>query len=840
MRRNILLSVIILFSVGNLLSMTQKEIWSHLIKTSSIADRANTNPKIFEEAAAATFTAMQEMPWGTSVPEREFKYFVIPLRVNNEPIDNHRPIIYKELQNRVKGLSMKDAILEVNHWCHEYVTYEPSDARTHSPLQSMSSCTGRCGEESTFTVAALRAVGIPARQVYTPRWAHTDDNHAWVEAWADGQWHFIGACEPEPFLDMAWFNEASKRGMMMYSFVRGDYDGPEEVLAVNGDGVIINVTENYAPVSTTSVTVVNSEGHPVEGADVSFRLYNYAEFFPLSVNQTDKDGKATIITGKGDLMIWASYKNNFGFTKVSAGKDQNPIVRLEYNSCSLPPTTVEMDITPPRQDKNTIVPDEEAKTINDSRLAKEDSIRNKRTEKFITPADAEKIAFRLRLPEERIKKVFKNARGNGKTLAYFLENTESRQRGKALILLENISAKDRSDITLEVLQDHLNAKYSGGKLFPEYVMSPRIENEYLSAWRNPLSEKLPEFKSAPALAEWIKETIKIIPDWTPNTVIMNPEKLIISKKGNERSRNLLFVAAARTLGMPARIDPVTEETQWADSKGNWHSINWEENTDLSKNRDKGYLRLTPASDNRIENPAYYTHFTISKITEGNPGLLEYDETANYMNTFSSLMELECGDYMLVTGQRLANGGVLSNIDFFKITKDNTADVTLKIRHDDSEVEVIGSFNSENKYTPIDKSGKTSDPKSILSETGRGFYVLGIVKNNHEPSNHALRDIATLKEEFEKARIPTLILIDKKSRPDKSIMEIISELPSNISFGQDKDGKITSKLIENLNLAQTERPIFIIADSFGRIVFVSQGYSIGSGRALIDKINRLNQ
>lgn len=60
--------------------------------------------------------------------------------------------------------------------------------------------TAVAGEESTFLVAALRSVGIPARQVYTPRWAHTDDNHAWVEAWADGKWYFLGACEPEPVL----------------------------------------------------------------------------------------------------------------------------------------------------------------------------------------------------------------------------------------------------------------------------------------------------------------------------------------------------------------------------------------------------------------------------------------------------------------------------------------------------------------------------------------------------------------------------------------------------------------------------------------------------------------
>ena len=64
---------------------------------------------------------------------------------------------------------------------------------------------GRCGEESTFTVAALRSVGIPTRQVYTPRWAHTDDNHAWVEAWVDvngTSWVLAN----EPVLNLGWFN----------------------------------------------------------------------------------------------------------------------------------------------------------------------------------------------------------------------------------------------------------------------------------------------------------------------------------------------------------------------------------------------------------------------------------------------------------------------------------------------------------------------------------------------------------------------------------------------------------------------------------------------------------
>ena len=171
--------------------------------------------------------ARYEMPWGKSVPVREFLHFVLPVRVNNEDLDNSREVFYQELKDRVAGLSMHDAVLEVNHWCHEKVTYTPSDIRTSSPLATVRTAYGRCGEESTFTVAALRAVGIPARQVYTPRWAHTDNNHAWVEAWIDGKWYFLGACEPEPVLNLAWFNAPASRGMLMHKNAFGSYDGPE-------------------------------------------------------------------------------------------------------------------------------------------------------------------------------------------------------------------------------------------------------------------------------------------------------------------------------------------------------------------------------------------------------------------------------------------------------------------------------------------------------------------------------------------------------------------------------------------------------------------------------------
>ena len=61
-----------------------------------------------------------------------------------------RKVFYKELKERVKNLSLYDAILEVNHWCHEKVIYTPSDSRTSSPLASVKTAYGRVVKNRPF------------------------------------------------------------------------------------------------------------------------------------------------------------------------------------------------------------------------------------------------------------------------------------------------------------------------------------------------------------------------------------------------------------------------------------------------------------------------------------------------------------------------------------------------------------------------------------------------------------------------------------------------------------------------------------------------------------------
>lgn len=770
-------------------------------------DTADNSLEFIEANIDAALLAREEMPWGKDVPDREWRHFVLPMRVNNEWLDSCRLKFYSELKPRVQGLSMKEAILEVNHWCHEKATYQPSDGRTHSPLMTVYTHLGRCGEESTFTVAALRSVGIPARQVYTPRWAHTDDNHAWVEAWADGQWWFLGACEPEPVLNLGWFNSAAARGVLMNTRVIGaNYDGPEEVLARTDQYVDINVTSNYAPVDTLNVTVVSADGSPVDGAKVTFRLYNYGEFYPIASKTTDSEGKAHLIAGLGDMVVWAADgSGSFAYAKARPGDESLTLVLSDT------PQDMELKLVPPVAGGSTPPVTEEQAAENERRKALEDSIRTA-------------VPFHHAVIDD------------------FLASVPESDRNRAEALVGSLSDKDRRDVKMEILRDHFTAPVVDSPLYTDYILCPRVANEELSPYRGFFAETLcvsdsaDAYRQNPALwADWVRTNIDGSLTWYPPTVTLHPATMWKLRRGNARSRDIFFVAGARSLGIPARIDPVTGQTQWADNQSEWHTVDFNPAATADVQHPQGKLLLFYKQVGRIDDPKYYTNFTISKIdSDGTPRLLEYGEDATWKNTFYDGVKLDAGKYMLVTGQRLADGTVLSRTHFFDITGGETSRVPLFISQDPTSVQVIGSFNAENLYKPADGSA----PKSLLSTAGRGYYVVGLITPNHEPSAHALNDLIAEAPELEKWGRSIILLFDSEDALARFDESRFKGLPSNVTFGIDIDGKIAAELTEAMKLNPGERPVIAVVDSFNRILFIVQGYNIGLGNRLLQVTEKL--
>ncbi len=273
-------------------------------------DRIALPDAALERVARHALTVREATPWGRSIPEWIFRDYVLFPRVNDEfPEAWHAPI-WESLRARLAGLSMTEAALEVNVWCAEHATYQSTDNRTAGPLTVLRRGCGRCGEESTLLTAALRAAGIPARQMYSPRWAHCDDNHAWVEAWLDGGWHYMGACEPEPEPDSGWFTAAASKAMLVHTRAFGEAPEGERVEREYGSFSIVNRTAAYARTRRVTVRVADG-GCPLPGAAVRFELANMAELYPISEKITDARGEAELETGCGTLRIHATDGNRW-------------------------------------------------------------------------------------------------------------------------------------------------------------------------------------------------------------------------------------------------------------------------------------------------------------------------------------------------------------------------------------------------------------------------------------------------------------------------------------------------------------------------------------------------
>ena len=818
------------------LTADEQEALKFLYAYMPLADVTDYPTSFFADNVRMSFKARKEMPWGKNVPELLFRHFVVPIRVNNEALDNARSVFYNELKDRIKGMSMMDAIIEVNHWCHEKVTYQPSDARTSAPLATLKTATGRCGEESTFAVAALRAVGIPARQVYTPRWAHTDDNHAWVEAWADGKWYFLGACEPEPVLNLGWFNAPASRAMLMHTRAFGDYNGPEEVMLRTSNFTEINLTSNYAPVAPIDFYVKDSEGKPVENARVEFKIYNYAEFFTAVTKYTDANGHTSLSAGIGDLVVWASKDGKYTYQKVSFGKQKEATLTLPEGAptssvgaleTSAPPKCTYLDIVPPKEDPQLPYVSDEMHKENQRRFALEDSIRKAYTATFPTMEEAKRIN------ERGAEYIFKS-RGNKQTIVDFIKR-HSDNEDRVMGILATLSDKDLRDITTEILEDSYNATTD--------QLSPRVEDELITIPFKQYFEKAFSKKAADAfradpmkLVEWIRKNIRLNPDKKALRIAQTPVGVMKSKITDERSRDIFFVDVARSLGIEAQKDAVTGKIQYK-KNGEWQDVKFEvQNSKLKTQNSKlalGTIKLTYEPTKLLDNPKYYSHFTISRIENGTAQLLNFDEGqadmgngTTWSNTFKNGYKLDAGTYMLTTGTRLANGSVLASNRIFEIVKGQTTTLPLEIRQNTNEVTVIGSFNSESLVT---KDGKEV---SLLSQTGRGYYVVGILGVGQEPTNHALHDIEKMKEAFETWGRPVVLLFESEADAAKFNHDEFPGLPSTVQFALDKDGSVRKQIAREMKLMnEKQMPMFIIADTFNRVVFVSQGYTIGLGEQM---------
>ncbi|HEX7585132.1 MAG TPA: transglutaminase domain-containing protein [Prolixibacteraceae bacterium] len=820
------------------LSSDEKQAMEFMFAYMPLSDLADYQPGFFLKNVQFSLKARQEMPWGKTIPEEEFLHFVLPLRVNNENLDNFRETMYPEIKARILGLGMKQAALEINHWCHEKVTYRGTDSHTSAPLSTIKKAFGRCGEESTFTVAAMRTAGIPARQVYTPRWAHTDDNHAWVEVWIDGKWNYLGACEPDVDLNIGWFSGPSHRVMLVHSRAYGRYFGADDVVNAADRFSELNLTRNYATVKKITISVKNADGSPADSAKVEFQLYNYAEYYPIATSFTNTRGLTSLTTGMGDLIIWVAKDGKFAYQKFSV--PEKDTLQLVLNQTVPADKSESFDLVPPHAVKVELNVTGTARKENDRRLKQEDSIRNATMKTFKDSAWIAGFAERTKLPADTISRFIKLSYGNWDQISDYLEKNTAKYRDTMLELANQLADKDFSDVSESILTDHLVQTAISGvqklvpskELFAQYVLSPRIALENLSPWRSFLAAKFgPEMAQSTrndisVLTNWIHENIRI------NSVANQHSRAPLSPIGvynlrvaDPESRDIFFVSACRTFGIPARLNPETQVPEY-NKNGEWLRAGFE--PEVAVQPEKGMLKLT--EKNNLVTPQYYLHYTIGHLQNGFYHTLEFPEGAKLTNTEKPI-SLEAGHYSLVTGNRMEDGSVLSQMTFFTIEKGKLTTVPVELRRQSGELKPSGKLN-------LDQLNLEKDGKAVsLSSLAAGKYlVLVLLDPDKEPSKHILNDMGPYVDHFNKWDGQFVFAIPAEKAVQASVLKTYP-LPAKTESGIDQNGNILNAISAVYGNGLIDKlPLVLFCDATGNVFLFSSGYKIGMGEQLLKVIS----
>lgn len=790
-----------------------------LYVNSPFSDSASYDFSLFRAYAEHGIFLRNNSPFAKDISEEMFLTYVLQTRMGGEEISDCRKFFYDLLSERIKGLNAYDAIIELNYWLAENVMYRTTDFRTLSAIATYNSAYGRCGEESVFAVNVFRALGIPARQVYTPRWAHCDDNHAWVEVWCEGKWRFLGACEPEEVLDKGWFTNAAGRAMLTFCRSFGELTD-EEITSNNGNGTFcVNNLNNYAATKKITVLVKDEKGNPVSDVKVAFGVLNNSHIFPAVTMFTDKSGKVTLTCGLGSLNIRIQ-KGDIFFERMVYTPDADTFeFVLKHETVKLDVWEDFVSIAPSDGIVKGEKPTEEQKIIGRKKLKAANEKRERRVEAMFDSRRAEEVVSKYGY-SRKIYDVLKESRGHFETIMAFLKDENFTPDEKEAALL-TLAEKDWRDVDIDVLREALNYSrdYKREKeLFYPYIVCPRVWFEKLTLNRKFISEFFSEeqksdFRSTPKkIWDYVSENIEHDIDSQFQILVIDPVGALTVKKANAVSKKVLFVCICRALGIPARLNPINQLAEYYDD--GFVSV---------ETIESGNCTIILEKEDS-ESWQYLADFGIGVLDGGNYRNLELEDKVWEGNKLT--LSVMSGEYRIITDNRLPNGNLFASKYHFRLSPSETK--TIKLRKHLADLSQMLY-----RYTLDDFKVFESDGKEISgSQLTQSRSVLMWLDEGTEPTEHILNEMLEQENEFKKIPANLIFMVRSHDALKNAKLKKVVETFDNIKVYYDSFAPNVEVLARRLFLDPEKLPLIIVTNEPLNAVYACSGYNVGSGEMIL--------
>lgn len=801
----------------------EKILMKYLYGTMPLSDAVNYSFDNFLDYARHGVYLWKNGAYSQKITEDIFLNYVVYHRINEEDISPCRSFFHTQLAEKIEGKSMEDAIIEVNYWCAQEATYQTTDDRTVSPMTVYRSAFGRCGEESTFTTSVLRSVGIPARQVYAPKWSHCDDNHAWVEVWCDGNWHFIGACEPEEILDKGWFTNASSRAMLIHSRWFDQTESNEDVVEKDGIVTVLNQLNRYAKTKQLSVTVVDEDGNPIQGAVVDFEILNYSEFYPIASIITDKNGQAGMVTGLGSCNLHVRKDGIFSELLVNTRDISVCRIILSESPMKQELSWSEFDVIAPKDTRiNTNQPTSEQKVIGERRFKEAVSQRKQKASLFYDGTHAEGL---IKQYGEEADEVLKESRGNFGEICKFLRSGDA-AKWKVKLLLA-LTKKDYRDCKSDVLAEHLDASLEYEETVPEeilvsYIMNPRIHIEPLTSYRKEIldsftREEQEGFKEDPArIWDYIDKHIKEDSSLEFSSLTTSPVGCLQLGAGNLLSKKSLFVAVCRTLGIPARLNAADLSMEYYQNQS-FHPV-------IKAAEKSCVLKITSHASSADITWVYFQNWSLAVLKDGKYQSLNLGEL-EWNNGMSVCVEP--GRYRILTSNRLPNGNIFAKSCEVSLAAGEQKEAALSLR--EAKLSDMLENIEINDFTLYTKEGE-SVLASAVAEGKKNLFIW--LEESKEPTEHILNELFERKEEFGKidGQI-NFIIHDEKALKDPTLAKTLNVL-DKVKIYYDTFTENVNTIGRRMYVDPDKLPLIVVTNPGLNGVYATSGYNVGTGDMLL--------
>ncbi len=647
------------------------------------ADWYEADLEMLLDSFKAVIDARQKFPWGEAYSDEIWLQYVVPARVDDEPLQPYRTFFLEEMSARLDSLSsLARAAIEVNLYLGERIGFKSTDWRDQGPLTSIQCGFGRCGELMIAAISAMRSVGIPARGVYVPFWSASDNNHAWIEVYTEDGWKYMGACEPSARLNNAWFDKSVFRaGILLTKDRTYSEDTPDAVKT--GSGYALNVTKTYVPPANLIVEMPESWG---EDDKVWFSLFNFGTLRPL-VELMPKNGIAQLELGHGDFVLMGICDGELFFQPFTAQIERETKIKLDVTK-KAPQEFTLIYPWPPLDNKK------EPEFIPQHRISKGHVLRHERDAKRSWNSEwIERFVSEEGGIYNDLFETLKRAPGNEAAVMNAVLDAPEEQRENAIFIVSQLSNKDLRDVPYETLQEWVKrtpGEYADNEELKPLVLDPQIGYEYPSMGL-PLTyqTKVRKYKNLKSIKKDVgrySAQIDTLLRQRPLPPITIDNLLSDGLKISSQSGAIWWVDRLRRAGIPAKADPFSDWLEFY-FDGSWLPL-FPDNPDKLGEREvdgsvadhyKEPAMVTVEWKEATSAPVWESEFLIMPIKES--GLPDFRFGYNIdmkTDSVSTIVKLAPGSYIVTAGRRNGRGDVSVSLQMLELTENQELALVLEV------------------------------------------------------------------------------------------------------------------------------------------------------------------